>query len=61
MYTLARLLQLAGLTIPLVAIVAQLSNSISVGALLGFLVVSVILFYMGRLLQSGGGQGPKRP
>ncbi|HVT30393.1 MAG TPA: hypothetical protein VHE81_20450 [Lacipirellulaceae bacterium] len=59
MYTLARVLQIAGLTIPLVAIVAQLSNSISVGALLGFLVVSVILFYMGRLLQSDGGRGPK--
>jgi hypothetical protein len=59
MYTLARLLQIAGLTIPPVAIVAQLSNSISVGALLGFLVVSVVLFYMGRLLQSGGGQGRK--
>jgi hypothetical protein len=47
------------LTIPLVAIVAQVSNNISVGALLGFLVVSVILFYMGRLLQSGSGQGRK--
>jgi hypothetical protein len=48
---LSRILQIAGLTIPLVAILAQLNESISPGALLGFLAVSMILFSMGRLLE----------
>jgi hypothetical protein len=51
MRSLSRILQIAGLTIPLVAILAQLNESISAGALLGFLVVSMILFSMGRLLE----------
>jgi hypothetical protein len=59
MYALARLLQIAGLTIPLVAIFAQLSDSITPGKLLGFLVVSVLLFSMGYLLQSYTGGGRK--
>ncbi len=59
MYALARLLQIAGLTIPLIAIFAQLSNSITPGKLLGFLVVSIILFSMGYLLQSYTSGGRK--
>ena len=56
MYALARLIQLAGLTIPPLAIIAQLFEQISLGQMLGFLVVSVGLFMLGYLLQrfSGG-------
>jgi len=57
MYRFARLLQIAGLTIPPLSIIAQLSNTISLGQMLGFLVVSVCLFSLGYLLQAyfGGG------
>ena len=51
MYTLARFLQIAGLTIPLLAIVAQLNESITLGQMLGFLVASMIMFSIGHLLQ----------
>ena len=51
MYTLARLLQMAGLTIPLLAIVAQLNQAITAGKMLLFLVVSVLVFSIGYLLQ----------
>jgi hypothetical protein len=57
MYSLARLMQLAGLTIPLFAIIAQLSDSITVGQLLGFLIVSIALFTIGYLLQRTSGRG----
>ena len=58
MYSVARLLQLIGLTIPVLAVMAQLSQAISAGKMLGFLVVSVLIFSIGYLLQrySGGGQ-----
>ena len=58
MYTLARLLQLIGLTIPPLAIIAQLMERISLGQMLGFLVAAVAVFGIGHLLQrySGGGQ-----
>jgi hypothetical protein len=60
MFTLARMLQLAGLTIPLLAIVAQLMERISLGQMLGFLVVSIALFAIGNLLQRySGGTGPQ--
>jgi hypothetical protein len=57
MYRFARLLQIAGLTIPPLSIIAQLSNTISLGQMLGFLVVSVCMFSLGYLLQAyfGGG------
>jgi hypothetical protein len=51
MYTLARFLQVAGLTIPLLAIVAQLMERITLVQMLGFLVVSLAVFYIGNLLQ----------
>lgn len=56
MFKLGRMLQLVGLVIPPLAIVAQLSNSISLGQMLQFLFVSVCVFLMGYLLQrySGG-------
>jgi hypothetical protein len=58
MYSLARLLQILGLVIPPCAIIAELSQSISTGQMLGFLVVSVCVFSIGNLLQrySGGNE-----
>jgi hypothetical protein len=56
MYTIARALQLAGLTIPLLSIIAQLNQQITLGQMLGFLAVSMGVFAVGYLLQrySGG-------
>jgi hypothetical protein len=58
MLSLARLLQLIGLTIPPLAIIAQLTENISLGQMLGFLVVSIAVFSIGYLMQaySGGGR-----
>jgi hypothetical protein len=58
MYTLARFLQVAGLTIPLVAILAQLNQAITAGKMLGFLIASVLIFSIGQLLEryTSGGQ-----
>jgi hypothetical protein len=57
MYSVARLLQLIGLTIPPLAILAQLNNSIQAGKMLQFLFASVLIFSIGYVLQrySGGG------
>jgi hypothetical protein len=55
MYSLARLMQMAGLTIPLLSIVAQLNEIISASQMLGFLVVSVGIFLTGYLLQRYSG------
>ena len=54
MDAIARMLQLAGLTIPLLAVLAQLNEAISVGQLLMFLVAAVCLFYIGHVLRGGG-------
>jgi hypothetical protein len=51
MYTVARFLQMVGLTIPILAIFAQLNQSITAGKMLGFLVASVLIFSIGYLLQ----------
>jgi hypothetical protein len=58
MYTVARFLQVVGLTIPMLAIAAQLFERISLGQMLGFLVVAVGIFLIGHQLQrfSGGGR-----
>ena len=58
MVALARLIQTAGLIIPPLAIIAQLMEQITLGQMLGFLIVSVGLFTLGYLLQqySGGGR-----
>ena len=58
MYNIARLLQLAGLAIPPLAIVAQLNESISAGKMLQFLVMSIGLFLFGYTLQRYTGGGP---
>jgi hypothetical protein len=56
MFALGRLLQFAGLVIPPLAIVAQLGNSITLGQMLQFLFVAVVVFTIGYLVQrySGG-------
>jgi hypothetical protein len=55
MRTVARLLQFAGLTIPPLAMVAQLAERIRPGQMLQFLVVAVCLFGAGYLLQTYSG------
>jgi hypothetical protein len=56
MYTAGRFLQLVGLTIPPISIVAQLNQQITLGQMLSFLAVSIGIFCAGYLLQrySGG-------
>ncbi len=58
MHTLARLLQLAGLVIPPLAMAAQLNETISTGRMLQFLMMAIGLFILGHTMQrySGGGQ-----
>ena len=56
MYTVARFLQVLGLTIPLLAIVAQLNERITLGQMLGFLVASMTVFIIGHTLQRYSGQ-----
>jgi hypothetical protein len=58
MLAIARLLQLIGLTIPPLAIIAQLMNSIDLKQMLGFLVASVAVFSIGYLMQRYSGSGP---
>jgi hypothetical protein len=55
MHTFARLLQLAGLAIPLLAMGAQLSAQISAGRMLQFLAMAVGLFLLGYALQRYSG------
>jgi hypothetical protein len=50
-------MQVAGLTIPLLAIAAQLFERISLGQMLGFLAVSVGIFVLGHQLQRYTGKG----
>jgi hypothetical protein len=58
MYTIGRLLQLWGLTIPPISIIAQLNQHISLGQMLGFLAVSIGVFSVGYLLQRYSGGQP---
>lgn len=46
-----RAMQLAALALPLLAIILQLGNSISVKEMLLLLLASVCLFWIGRLLE----------
>jgi hypothetical protein len=57
MYILARMLQLVGLTIPPLSIIAQLNQQITLGQMLSFLAVSMGVFAVGYLLQRYAG-GP---
>lgn len=56
MKALGKFLQLAGLTVPPLTIIAQLMESIGTKEMLAFLVASVCAFIMGRLLE-GYAQG----
>jgi len=56
MYTLARLLQIVGLVIPPLAIIAQLGEHITQGQMLGFLVASICVFMIGQTLQRTTGR-----
>jgi hypothetical protein len=56
MYALARLLQFAALVILPLSIMAQLSDAISAGQMLRFLVVGICLFTIGYLLQAYSGK-----
>ena len=51
MKALGKLLQLAGLTIPPLSIIAQLTEAISLGQMLTFLVAAVAAFGIGRILE----------
>lgn len=55
MRALGRLMQIAGLTIPLLAIVAQLNESITLGQMLLFLVAAVSAFWIGRIVEGYAG------
>jgi hypothetical protein len=57
MYSVARFMQIVGLTIPPLAILAQLMERITLGQMLGFLVAATAFFGIGHLMQrySGGG------
>ena len=59
MYTLARMLQMVGLTIPPLAILAQLTDpdNFGTGEMLKFLLMAVGIFLLGYLLQRFGGSG----
>ena len=55
MHSIARLLQLAGLAIPPLAMAAQLSERIKTGQMLQFLFLAVGVFGVGYLLQRFSG------
>lgn len=55
MYTIARFLQLVGLTIPPLAMVAQLNGDISTGPMLKFLFLAVGIFVLGYFMQRYSG------
>jgi hypothetical protein len=57
MQALSRLLQFVGLTIPPLAMIAQLGNHISAGKMLQFLLVSVGIFVLGYTMQRYSGSG----
>lgn len=58
MHTIARLLQMVGLTIPPLAILSQLADPdhFGTGEMLKFLLMAVGVFLLGYLLQRFGGE-----
>lgn len=48
---ISRGLQFAGLAVPPLAIAAQMTNSITVGDMLKFLVAAICFFGIGRIMQ----------
>jgi hypothetical protein len=57
MQAFSRLLQFVGLTIPPLAMIAQLGNHISAGKMLQFLLLSVGIFVLGYTMQRYSGSG----
>ena len=55
MHAIGRLLQFVGLSIPPLAMIAQLGNQISAGKMLQFLLVSVGVFVLGYTMQRFSG------
>ena len=55
MYPLARLLQMAGLTILPLSMLAQLNGTIDARQMLGFMVAGALAFTIGYVLQSYSG------
>jgi hypothetical protein len=51
MRPIARLMQMAGLTIPFLAIILELTRTITLGQMLVMLVASVCCFWIGRILE----------
>ena len=51
MRSVGKLLQWAGLAIPPLAIVAELTHSIRLGQMLVFLVAAACCFWIGRILE----------
>jgi len=51
MRVVGRLMEILGLALPLLAIVLQLAERISVGQMLIMLVAAVSMFYLGRMIQ----------
>lgn len=56
MRALGKLLQLIGLGLPLIAVLAQLSNAISLGRMLVMMLAALAAFYIGRILEGYFGQ-----
>jgi hypothetical protein len=56
MRAVGRFGQLAGLTIPAIAVILELSNRITSGPMLGMLVFSVCCFAIGRILEGFAGE-----
>lgn len=48
---IGRALQLAGLTLPLVAIFLQLMGALTLGQMLTAAIVSLLAFYLGRMIE----------
>jgi hypothetical protein len=46
-----RLMQIAGLVVPPLAIILQLQNAITLGQMLTFLVAAVCAFWIGRIVE----------
>lgn len=54
MHAIGRIMQLAGLIVPPLSILAQLNGAISVGQMLLFLVAAVCAFWIGRIVEGYG-------
>lgn len=57
MRAFGKLLQYVGLAVPLIAILLQLNNAISLGMMLVALVAALSAFYIGRILEGYSARG----